>query len=87
MRRKQTAFVHWILCTEINPGFLPALTEHTERRRRVHVSHVCRFLEVGAVSSSALSKGVARCRDNLADMALDNPHARERFKDMMDLAA
>lgn len=44
-----------------------------------------RLSEVGELSASQVAKGVARTRDSLDDLALDNPAAKERYGQLMEL--
>lgn len=44
-----------------------------------------RLSEVGALSASQLCKGLDRMRDSLDDYALDNPAAKERYAQLMEL--
>lgn len=40
---------------------------------------------MGELSASQVAKGVARTRDSLDDLALDNPAAKERYGQLMEL--
>eukprot|EP00955_Chlamydomonas_euryale_P038822 351209-Chlamydomonas_euryale.AAC.5 len=53
--------------------------------RAAALSLLARFSRTGEISQSQMAKGIRRVTDNLADLCLDNPSAKEQYDSVMQV--
>jgi len=66
-------------------GFKCESIRQHRQYRSLMVSYVCRLAESGEVSQGQLLKGLSRVADQLGDLCLDNPAAREQHGKVMEV--